>query len=243
MEDRDRIIDRIRKVMAMTSSPNENEAASAAQRAQELLALYNIDISEVNSAQAKEKSGNIQQEKFSSKTKARHTMLRGACARMYFCEYYFMRADGGQMFNVFVGEPHNTTVAKLMSEYLISAVWKMAKQSAKQYPPSERSRYRNSFLNAAACHIAQRIYERIEMSKKQQTVTSDGRNLPALASLYDQSANRIAKFYQDQGIRLRVGKSRMKSTHAAGSMDGREAGNRVSLDPQLNPGSATKRLQ
>src|SRR6056297_3342508 len=44
------IIDKIKKLLALSKSPNEKEAASALQKAKALLAKYGIDFSEINKA-------------------------------------------------------------------------------------------------------------------------------------------------------------------------------------------------
>jgi hypothetical protein len=50
-QDRDRMIERVRKCLALSKSPNEHEAAAALRQAQKLMAAYNITESDVGLAE------------------------------------------------------------------------------------------------------------------------------------------------------------------------------------------------
>lgn len=238
----DQMIEKIRKVMALSQSPNENEAAAAAQMAQELLVRYNIDISEVKDAEKKNGKPQVGKDQTTVKSKTRHQIIRNACCKMYFCTYYFIRAGGGQEYSCIIGEPHNVAVAKMMTDYLIKTTWRLAQQSAKQHTGDKKG-YVTSFANACSNRIAARIYERIEQSKVAATVSSDGRNLPALAPMYNLAEQRNKDFLDSIGVRLRTGKARsMKTSNWQGALDGRAAGDSVGLDPQVGGGSTSPRL-
>lgn len=240
MENHDKILDKIRKVMALSNSPNEHEAALAASMAQELLARYNIDISQVNDDNERNKKPDITRDsshKSSSKPQWRY--LRDICAQMYFCKYYFIKTIGNQEYSCYVGEPHNIEVAKLMSEYLIEAIKRLAKEGRKNYPMKERANYWHSFTTAASHRLYWRIKERIEQTRKQATVASDGRNLPALNNLYEEAQRRNQDFMDQIGIRLRTGsKGQTGGSHVGGLIEGRAAGDKISIDPQIRGGGS-----
>ena len=50
-----KIIDKIEKLIALSSSDNENEAKAAMLKAQELMAKYEIEMSQINPDKAKER--------------------------------------------------------------------------------------------------------------------------------------------------------------------------------------------
>ena len=50
-----KIIDKIEKLIASSSSDNENEAKAAMLKAQELMAKYEIEMSQINPDKAKER--------------------------------------------------------------------------------------------------------------------------------------------------------------------------------------------
>jgi hypothetical protein len=47
-EERERVYDKVRKLLALSKSPNEHEAALAAERAREILDRYQISLAEVD---------------------------------------------------------------------------------------------------------------------------------------------------------------------------------------------------
>jgi len=240
MNDKSKIIDKIQKLLALSKSPNEHEAALAADKAQELLATYNIDVSEVEAEEAKT---SVIKDAVKTKRKAWQRVVRAAAAKMYFCEYYYSTYDveapqrkrGFATYDLhfYVGEPHSIAVAKMMSEYLIATVWRLARDGSRAYPKRERRRYRNSFVIACTYRLRARILERIRESSQTGVTTHEGRNLPALASLYDQTRHRNQAFIEKHVGKLGAGRGRMSGSHDAGKLDGHEAGGTISLDKQI----------
>lgn len=247
--DKEKIIEKIKKLLALAQSANENEAALAAARAQEMLAKYNIEVQEVE----KEVSSNIGNEGVVFKYSAPWQRgLRKACANMYFCSYYF--ADDYEQVvrgkrviyakrekHFYVGEPHNRAIAILMSEYLIEAVRRLAKEGAKKIPADERTTYKNSFRLFAAKKLTARILDRIEELKAKSVKTSDGTTLPALASMYDQALTKN-KEWLDENIDLKYTTSRPQQISTQGMLDGSKAGNDISLDSQIGSDSGKTAL-
>ncbi len=240
MNDKQKIIDKIQKLLALSKSPNEHEAALAAEKAQELLATYNIDVTEVEAEEAKT---SVAQGSVTSRRRAWQRVVRVSTARMYFCEYYYTsyeaealhRKRGVAQYDLhfYVGEPHNIAIAKMMSEYLIDTVWRLAREGAREYPKKERNRYRKSFANSCSFRLRNRIMGHIQESSRTGITTHEGRNLPALASLYDQTRHRNKAFIEDKVGKLGAGKGRMSSSHTAGYLDGLEAGDTINLNKQI----------
>lgn len=88
------IIDKIRKLLALSQSPNEHEAALAASRVQDLLADYNLSLAEVHAAG--DKASKAKQE-FTPREQKSHdkaamykyqTQLMEALARNNFCMHW-----------------------------------------------------------------------------------------------------------------------------------------------------------
>ena len=240
MNDKQKIIDKIQKLLALSKSPNEHEAALAAEKAQELLATYNIDVSEVEAEEAKT---SVIKDAVMSKRKAWQRIVRASTARMYFCEYYYSkyqvrepkhkRGFATYDLHFYVGEPHNIAVAKMMSEYLIATVWRLAREEAKSHPRRERRRYRNSFVIACTYRLRARILERIRESSQTGVTTHEGRNLPALSSLYDQARHQNQDFINAHVGEIRSSGSRIRGSHFAGHSDGQEAGETINLNKQI----------
>src|SRR5215216_5589796 len=83
------ILKRIRALLAMSrGNANEHEAAVAATKVQELLAQHNLDLADVEKRDAKGKvieDGDL----MTSSSNPWRRDLAFACARLYFCDYYW----------------------------------------------------------------------------------------------------------------------------------------------------------
>ena len=252
--DMEKVIEKVRKLLALAESSNEHEAALAASRAQEILARHNLTMAQVDSAPG-ETDPIIKDD--SDITIAMQTawtrMVRGGAATLYFCKYYYQphhrsaphRKCGYQIFDhhTYIGTRPNVEVAKLMSNYLISTVDRLAKEGSKNFPQRERSRYINSFRNSCSNKLRYLIDERIKESMAEETVSQtngSSRNLPALAPLYNQEKNRVAKYMEDAGISLGKGRQRT-SSHGQGMLDGRASASGISLNTQVGGGSSGRR--
>src|SRR3954471_20207380 len=86
--DMTKVMDRIAKLLALSSSPNEHEAASAAERAHAMLAEYNLSISDVSSASKTEDNFIIDESIMTDSLPWRRT-LGTMVAKMYFCSYLY----------------------------------------------------------------------------------------------------------------------------------------------------------
>ena len=240
MEDKSKVIDKIRKLLALSESANENEAALAAEKAQELLARYNIDLFEVKDVREEQP---VERDSSETRSQSWRRQIYHAVAEMYFCKYYydsiqrpsststrgFVRRD----LHFLTGQPHNIDVAKMIAAYLCATVMRLANEGSHDYPKQERARYKKSFHNACAFRLRQRIGERVERTKQTETVASDGRNLPALASLYDQAVFTNLAHLKKLGVEIHVRKSKSRSSHLGGHTDGREAAETINLDTQI----------
>src|SRR5262245_21357752 len=83
-----KLLDRVRKLLALSTSPNENEAALAAEKAQALLAEHKLSMDEVLETDSKPvEFFHDQTERTDSRPWRRG--LGMWCAKMYFAKYYF----------------------------------------------------------------------------------------------------------------------------------------------------------
>lgn len=239
-----KMIDKIKKLLALASSANEHEAALAAEKAQALLAEHNLTMSDVGD----DESGTeiMLDSILESDSRPWRRSLAAATAKLYFCSYFFTfkkkytlsRQCGYIRYDVhsFVGAAHNVEVAKMMFKYLIDTIERLAIDGSKSYPMKERGAYQTSFRGACAGRVSHRLFEKWQAVTKKQGPQASG-GLPAL---YDQT-DALLKAFMDQmfGDSLKTKKSDTKCTHAGGITDGIKAGNNVGLDGQI--GGATSR--
>ena len=89
-EEREKVYDKVRKLLALSTSPNEHEAALAAERARELLDKYQISLAEVDSAEFTEIiEGEGIKTGYSSPRQWLHTLAMST-AKAFDCKVYRM---------------------------------------------------------------------------------------------------------------------------------------------------------
>lgn len=251
--DRGKLIDKIKKLMALSASPNEHEALAAAQKAQELLAQHNIDMAEI------EKTGQLSAEDMEVVQDASiinptngYTWRRSvhvASAHVSFCGYLYTQfyqygVKGGwgpdrQLHtdrHIYIGRQANVAAAQVMADYLIQTCERLCEESVHLVAPKERATYRNAFLVAAGRRVNIRLtVMRREMSQG-ATVTATGTNLPALLSLYEQhdkeNSEKLKSLY---GKKLHKGRG-SQTSHDRGYADGDAAGKTINLNKQIGGG-------
>lgn len=259
MEDREKIVARVRKLLALAgNNPNEHEAAAAADRAQAMLAEYNLTLAEV------QKSEGAPDEKFefdaTLKTTSRpwRRQLATMVAMMYFSKYFYTfhyeytkkRACGYIRYDLhnFVGARHNLVVARMIFDYLHETIIRLAREGSMQYPVKERTSFQTSFQHTCANRLCQRIDARIREAKAGRVKAEAGGTKPVgtalvLADLYAETEKKLLAAIQEQlGQKLKTSKSRAQVKHIGGAIAGREAGDSISLDQQVGADKQRARI-
>jgi Protein of unknown function (DUF2786) len=242
------IAEKIRKLLALATSPNEHEAMAATAKAQALLAEHNLSMSDVKMATDKGDGFVLEKEMGSDSTPWRRR-IAAAVAEMYFCKYFFQyekkwtsqRKTGYIRYDwhTFVGVPHNVSVTKIMFSYLSGTVERLATEGSKSVPMRERSRYATAFKAACTLRLTHRIHERIEAAKRGEIKSeSTGRNLPALLNTYLAVQSKLTTYINENVGELRTKKARITMSHAQGAADGSRAGDSIGLDQQVGGNNA-----
>lgn len=120
------ILDKIRKLMALSQSPNENEAMVALNKARELMIEYKISQSEVDSHEIKNK--NFVKRKLNTWcTKYNDPWLLDLCgviARAHCCDYYITHQYGGKkLYMTIIGFEDDVNVAEMAFYYAMDTVY------------------------------------------------------------------------------------------------------------------------
>jgi hypothetical protein len=250
--EREKMLEKVRKLLALAgSNPNENEAQAAANKAQALLAEYNLTLADV---EAKKGDEFVIEKDLVTSSYPWRRQIANAVAHLYFCRYFYQSVfnETGKSkvdIHCFAGAPHNVQVAKMMFDYLHRAVDRLAHEGSKKLTKKQQSPYRVSFRTACTARVAQRIYKRIEEAKagKMKSETT-GNTLPALASLYDTLGAQVEKQlndaielqHPDEKEQARHNKKQNKNLRrdTLGSIEGDDAGRKISLEQQV--GSSSK---
>lgn len=166
------LIARIRKLMAMANHPgsNENEAAVAATKIQDLLAEHNLSMAEIGgleqSGPVVEKREKTQHQR-SAMYKYQQDLMR-VLAKNNFCMYFLEqvpRISNGKMRNtmvhVLLGRAVNVEVTKMTYDYLVEAMDRLMPYAGMQ------KRGREALLWLAGCtdRLVERLNERREKAE------------------------------------------------------------------------------
>lgn len=150
------IVARIQKLLALAgNNPNENEAAAAAAKVQELLASYNLDMNDVQRTEE-------------GRTKTLHSrsamypfqqVLMRTLAANNFC-LHFVDTSIGRKRHMVVGLKSNVAVTLSMYDYLATAIERLL-----PYPQKERMSRSAMSWKAG---VADRLCERLLVQRREQ---------------------------------------------------------------------------
>lgn len=231
---------KIQALLNLATSPNEAEATAAMEKAQELLAKYNLSMADV--VKSSEKKFTIVKTKVTD-VFAHKRRVGIAVGRVYFAKHYFevvpTQSKSKNVYNrerhCFAGEQHNADIALMMFDYIIKTIDRLAKEEADKL--EDKKKYW-SFQTGFKTACAQRVYERL--IEKLQTVTAPakpGGNLPALANLYNTTQQEVTEFLESELGGLKSVKARPQNYDLDGMRAGRKAGDSIGLDAQITNGS------
>jgi hypothetical protein len=245
-EQKRKVLEKVRKLLALAQSANEYEAEAAAERAQILLAEHNLEMSEVHATEG----GIEMDDEFMTDSRPWRRQLGTMVAKLYFCGYYYtfkykesarkcgyFRGDA----HVFTGERHNIVVAKLMFQYLNETVERLARDAGNKTTSTQRAHFITSFRHACANRICYRLYNRYLEANKKGMPGSHGNTLPALANLYQIADQRVQQFWSSTILKEGDMKGSRSLTTDKYDHDGLaagfKAGDSVGLDAQVGKDS------
>ena len=145
MDELESVKRRVKKLLALSKSPNENEAALALKKANELMAEHKLDIGQFSEYTR-------QTVKDTKRLIKWRSILANAMERLYATYHYVIR-DTGQLF--FVGEDLDAFMAAEMYKYLVKAVLRMTKNNVRK---NAKQKFRESYREG----LANRLYDRME---------------------------------------------------------------------------------
>ena len=108
------VIEKIKKLLALATSPNENEAKSAASKASKLLIQYNLDQQEIEAHHDYQKEVAFDE----ARKKCEQTYIFPILQQFFFVEVINSRNFGSTKI-YFIGTETNVQVAKYIHDFLI----------------------------------------------------------------------------------------------------------------------------
>jgi hypothetical protein len=211
------ILDKIKKLLALSTSSNPNEAALAAARAQELLMKHNLTMSQIET--------HGQESKYCEafvKTGSRvwRQLLLTAIAQSNFCDVVYNPQIKSA---ALIGEPHNQEVVTYLYSYLVGQLEPMA---ATAYKLSGTRIHAKSWLDSFYIGAVNSIDERLKAQKAEMEATSNAcRSLVVVKDAELHAA--LRKFYPD----IKTGAK--KRVRQPGFYEGVEAGKKVAISKAI----------
>ena len=229
------VLEKVKKLLALSTSPNEHEAASAAEKAHALLAEHNLSMMDVPEMQVKKDEAVVHS---SAETKTAAPWVRflwQQTCRLYFCEYLYRRGNH-RTHHTIVGTTTNSLAACQMAEYLTDTIVRLANEAKRAQPSEFRGRYFNDFKKACGSRVTKRLREMREAAEQPNTSS----NLPVL---YANTKQQLDAYMQDAWGNLRKSTaSRAQGGTTNGIYDGRAAGDNIGLNTQVTGGTAHGRI-
>lgn len=234
------IEDKIRKLLALAQSANENEAALAAEKAAELALKHNIDLLEFQTQPPEY----IDDQMYTSKKNELWVMkIMQSVAKLNACKFYYISYRGTCKYRL-VGRPQQIRMATEIGQYLLTTVKRLNTEAwqASGLDPSIRKDYRKSFRIGCASRLEQRLLQRLaDLKHKNNTIPNTKALVVMNYFVAEQKA--IDQHMEDIGLELGTGRSRSVGIKSHdGYADGSRAGDRIGLDTQIATPDLPRRL-
>ncbi|TAL31548.1 MAG: DUF2786 domain-containing protein [Spirochaetes bacterium] len=211
------IIEKIRKLLALSKSPNRAEAAAALNKANELLLQYNLSIEQIKDHDSD--PVRLGRMFVSGASKKWRRLLITKLAEVNLC---LAILDHGGAYFIVVGRKVNTISVITMWDYLEGAVKRI---HSRECPRQAKSHYRESFKLGISTGIAEKLEE-------QYRENTDPRSKALVVSLYHNEKKRIDDFLSDAGLKLELSQIEIERQEAY--RKGLVHGRRVNLNMQID---------
>ena len=220
---RERIIERVRKLLALSNSSNEHEAALAAAHAQRLLAEHNLAMSELDVAE--EGAGEVELQVARTVPKWLSSLF-ATVANAFDC-FPIVTTTTNHSLLRFIGVGEDPAVAACTLQYLMQELRRLASLYQRSFEakngqqlPTDRKRIRHSYLLGAVHGVRQAL-----AAQKAQTPTTSTALVPVKDALINQ--------YREQNFgQLRTRRSRSSTVLADAFHQGRQDGAQLQMKPQ-----------
>lgn len=215
------IVERIRRVLALTNSSNEHEAAVAAVMAERLLHKYNLDIAQVIKADTEGLDITVGEKRYDlpwapSKWKYH---LAFAIADVNFCKIVYWNSKYLHAAK-FIGREHNVEASVEILDWIIRQILKLADDDK---IINKRSwKYRQSYVFGCFITVRNRLNDEFS---RMQAESNDGTSLILINDVA------VEKFYNKKHPRVRSSSlgCGVRSLSGSGYDSGRAAGETVNI--------------
>lgn len=216
----EKVVDKIRKLLALSTSPNEAEAAAAFEKAHALLRMYNLSMADIHDAPESAVTETTIAGKSEQKWRSR---LLHLVATNNYCAMAVMKGIGNFSYQIF-GREANVASTLIMYDYLSKTVRRISERAREIVPNFSYVDFRFAMI--------ERLGERMEEMRKAETaettalVVVDTEAWDALRKAHPRMMSRRAHAYHN----------------AESAALGRTSADSVSLSPQVTSGTRVKEI-
>lgn len=240
MEANDRIIERIKKMLALANDKGatEGERDNALRAAHATLAKYNLDLAAVEAhVSAKSKAPGASNEprdahtaNFFGRPWARAAII--AVAKLCFCKYIYVSASKAKdTTHYFVGRHSNSVTAALLAEFVVESINREGR--SRQRREGRLNPWFISFAWGAAIAVTARVEEILRAGDPAHMANGSPGTSLILSDLYDTEERANALVVSQRWPTLRKGTSGKGIHDRDGYSNGQAYGSSINLDRRL----------
>jgi len=223
-----KILEKIKKLLSLATSPNENEAKLASEKAQALLLKHNLSLSELDYEESRYSKETLVEGRAKVEDKFIHAIL----AKFFFVTLVRSRKIGGVYI---LGEKTNVEIARYTKAYLEQTFKALFKAYKKETgcPSGHRQSYYFGLHKG--------LTEKLEAQKKafEEQFKANNPNSNYGLVVTDKA---LARFVRDQFGNLRSSRSKFSNRSDDAQSAGKEAGSNIRINRGLSSSNSGETL-
>lgn len=244
----ERLIRKLKKVLALTESCNEHEAMAATRQLHAMLAKHNMSITDISSD---ENDIELSEESWETSNFPWKRTVSQKIAELYFCDFYYQQTRKNYANFVLIGTEENRLFALNITKIVIKTLEREARKASKEIHGKIDSRFITSFFTGATLRIVKRCKELITAAKEGTLQDyspdvgqeSSGNTLPSLLGTYELMEKKIEEYIlTNLNLNLKTTKSHLNIHDYDGVAAGTAAGDKVQLSRALHHDQSPKLL-
>ena len=228
--DQNPIIEKIRKLLALSNSCNEHEAALAASHAQRLLAEHNLAMADIETTPKPDKADRIETAAAKTLPKWLRHLVAGVSSA-FDCQAIHHPANGKL---TFIGVGADVQIAAYTFSYLDRSVRKLCVNYMKQHATDAVGGRRRELLRQSYYLGAVSTIGRMLAAQKQQTPVTAGALVPLKEALIRQAMGEIGQ--------IRTMHSRRSYINSSAYTQGQSDGQRIGIRPGVAGGARNRSI-
>jgi len=233
----EKVLNKIRKLLELSKSSNEHEAALAAARAAQLMLEHQLEVADLEAAGQAQADEPIVEEAIGEDGKIVHwhaSIASGLAESMGAQAIVFADRRGRAAHYMVIGPPSTLAAVRYMYAYLAREIDRLANAAYKRecterahahMPEPSARRWKASFRVGAAHVVRERLNAQREATLRQARESGHGQALMVL----DRKGDEIDRFVKQHHPRLRTMGSSAGQGSRSGYQAGRSAGQGIAL--------------